>query len=210
MPDLILDENHVYHRDGLIVPGTTTILHEFVKIELYGEAYYVSTRNGACIRGDYFEAAQRFGRAIHKASYYLLTGQGLAYDRIHPDLVPTLNQLETWIERYKPKAELCEKPLYSRRYHYAGTPDFFGTINGYRTGKDLIDLKTGMFEMAEAQTASYEQLVREETGYKGMIRRWVLHLPKDGSPYRFIPMMRKDAFRYFLGELSNYNWRMAT
>jgi hypothetical protein len=210
-PTPILDEeSHIYHVGERIIPGTTTVLREYVRIELYGEEYFVAINSGDAIRGDFMDRARKFGNAIHKAAFYILTGAGLEISSLHPRLVPTLMQFDGWREKYKPQAEMCEVALYSKRYHYCGTIDFFGRLAGYRTGKDLVDFKTTEHHQAvEQQTSAYENLVRENTGYKGVIRRWVLELPKDGSEYRFIRLVKRDAFRYFLNELSNYNWRIA-
>ena len=178
---------HKYTVDGRVIPSSTQILREFVKIELYGEPYYVNIIHGAAIRGDYFEAAQRFGRAFHKCFYYLVSGQGLDKDSLHPDLLPCLQQLESWMAEYRPEPVICEEPLYSQQYDFCGTLDFYGMLKGLKRRMFLVDLKTGLFNMAGPQTASYEHLVRENTGYKGKILRFVLRIPKDGSGYSFIP-----------------------
>lgn len=204
-----LDESsHTYTIDGRRVISVTQAMPEWVRIELYGEQYFVHVRSGATIPGAPFERARKFGNAVHKAAYYLITGAGLDKSSLHPDLIPTLQQLEDWIRVYEPKAEICEVPLYSKMYDYAGKPDFYGRLKGHKH-KVLVDIKTGFFEMAEPQTAGYENLIREATGYNGIIDRYVLHLPKDGSRWQFIKMVRRDAFRYFLNELHNIKWREA-
>jgi hypothetical protein len=203
------EEGHIYKVDGRIIPSTTQILKEFVRIELYGEVYYVDIYTGAAIRADYFEAAGAFGRAFHKCFYYLVSGQGLDKNLLHPTLLPCLLQLERWMAEYHPKPIICEEPLYSRQYDYCGTLDFYGYLKGIKKRRFLVDLKTGLFNMAGPQTASYEQLVRENTGYKGIILRFVLHIPKAGSGYSFIPQTNKQDMGYFVRERANYEYRRA-
>jgi hypothetical protein len=202
-------EGHIYKVDGRVIPSSTQILREFIKIELYGEAYYVDVFNGAAIRGDYFETAQKFGKAFHKCFYYLVSGQGLDKGSLHPTLLPCLLQLERWMAEYRPEPIICEEPLYSRQYDYCGTLDFYGYLKGIKKRRFIVDLKTGMFNMAAPQTASYEWLVRENIGHKGIILRFVLHIPKDGSDYSFIPQTNRQDFNYFVRERANYEYRRA-
>ncbi len=209
IPRPVLDENHVYRVNGHIVPGCTTVIGEYTYVEPYD--IYIHILSKAIIPGDIMRKASSFGTAIHKASFFILTGKRLDWNALNPKLVPTLKQLERWIERYKPTTKLCEVPLYSKQYHYCGTEDWFGML-GVKRFKHacLVDIKTGAYEMAHIQLSSYEQLIRENTGYKGIIDHYVLHLPKDGSDYQFVRVGDKRAFQYFLSKLFVYNYMRRT
>lgn len=206
VPRPSLSPAHVYTVNGYAKVGVTTALGEYVKIERYNDEYYVHVPTGTAIPADIFEKAQRFGSAAHKAAYFLLTGKGLKWDRLNPALVATLRQLQAWIDKYKPQVKLCEVPLYSQIYDYCGTEDFFGAIEGSKH-MTLVDLKTGVFDVVAGQLAAYEQLVRENTGHRGIIDKYVLYLPKDGSDYEFIRIVDREAFQFFLAKLFAYKYQ---
>ena len=209
-PVLHLDkEKHIYSVDGAIIPGTTTVLGEWIKCRYWGEDVYVHALSGVIISGRIMREAAAIGTAIHEGMYYLLTGQGLDWSTLHPSLLRPLREGERWIEEYKPQVILCEKPLYSTRFRYAGTPDIYCTIRGLKRGHTaLIDIKSGMWEMVAEQLGAYEQLIREDLGVKGFIDHFMLSLHKTGKPYEFLRISRPDAFQYFLTKLQQYNYQL--
>jgi hypothetical protein len=199
---LTLSPEHIYKLDDKTVPGVTSVISEFIPFSYRGEDLYLHTLTGSVITKEIMDNASEIGSAIHKGMFYLLTGQGLNWDSLNPVLKPALKQGEQWIKDYSPQWELCEKSLYSNRYDYAGTLDFFGVVQGLKKGhKALIDHATGMYGGKGQQTAAYETLVREETGFRGIIDRFVLQLPRDGGDYKFVPMTDKTDFQRFLMKL---------
>jgi hypothetical protein len=204
MPDLILDSNHIYRLGDRILPSTTQILGEYIKIELYGEVWWVHTPTGTAIAGHIMEQARQIGNAIHKIAFYIFTGQGIDTKSLHPVLVEPAKQIILWADKYKPEVILCEKPLASTKYGYAGMLDLFAKLKGYKR-PCLIDLKSGMSFMVTPQVASYEHLIHENQ-YKGMIDKFVLRIPKDGSPYEFQELKEKTAFMFFLNKLYEHNY----
>lgn len=199
---LELSPEHVYQKDNRIVFGVTSVISEFIPFRYRGEDLYLHTPTGSVITKEIMDNASEIGSAIHKGMFYLLTGQGLNWNSLDPVLEAPLRQGQKWIEEYSPEAELCEKSLYSARHDYAGTLDFFGKIKGLKKGhKVLIDYATGMYGSKGQQTSAYENLVREETKFKGIIDRFVLQLPRDGADYKFIPMSDKTDFQRFLMKL---------
>jgi hypothetical protein len=210
IPRPLLDEaKHQYTVNGFPKVSVTQCLGEYIKIEAYGTTYYVHTPSSTVIDAFVMERAAAFGRSVHKGAYYLLTGKGLKWSALDPALVPVLRQLENWMEKYRPKVILCEEPLYSAQHDYCGTPDLVCELRGFRH-LCIPDLKTtGLTMTVGPQTAGYEALYRENYGYKGMIDRFKLVLPKDGSDYRFEQLTGRNDFNYFLWKLNSYNWLRA-
>jgi hypothetical protein len=200
-------ESHEYRVNGILKPSVTQIIGEFVKVQLFGGVFYVHVTDGVAIPEEVMKEAQDFGRAQHKIAYHILMGNNIAWASLNPVLVPTANQFIAWMQKYSPAVVVCEQPMYSTRYDYVGTPDLVCWIRiGGKVKLFLIDFKTGLYEMAGPQTAAYEQLYREYSGYKGIIERWVLHLPKDGSSYVFAPLRRRDDMQYFLYRKAQHDW----
>jgi hypothetical protein len=90
------------------------------------------------------------------------------------------------------------------KYGYAGMLDLFAKLKGYKRPV-LCDIKTGLSHLIGPQTASYENLIHENE-YKGMIERWKLQIPKDGSDYEFTPLKRRDDWSMFFYRLQTLNW----
>jgi len=192
---------HTYTLDGARIPSVTQILREWIELS-HG---FVNRRTGAFVSREIFLTAQDFGEAIHKAGYLILTGKGVDYGQLAPELLPALTSLNDWIEESGLQVELCEQPMASQRYRYAGRPDIIGKIRAYRE-KCLIDLKSGNHEMAGAQTSAYEWLYRENQGYRGKLLRFALNIPKDGGMCQLIACKGQDDWPYFLSKLSCWNY----
>jgi hypothetical protein len=203
-PELTIDTHHIYRLGDRILPSTTQILGEYIKIELYGEVWWVHTPTGTAIAEHIMERARQIGNAIHKIAFYIFTRQGIDAKALNPILVEPARQLLLWAEKYKPEVILCEKPLASMKYGYAGMLDLFAKLKGHKR-PGLIDIKSGLSLMVAYQVASYENLVHENQ-YKGMIDSFVLRIPKDGSPYEFQELKEKTAFTFFLNKLYEYNY----
>jgi hypothetical protein len=60
--------------------------------------------------------------------------------------------------------------------------------------------------MAGPQTASYKILYQDNYGRRKKLARWVLYLPKDGSPYQFKQLTDGGDERFFLHRLSQYQY----
>lgn len=197
--------NHEYRVNGIRKASVTEIIGEFVKVQLFGGVFYVHVTDGVAIPEEVMKEAQDFGRAQHKIAYHILMGNNIAWASLNPILVPTANQIAAWVDKNKPSIVACEQPMYSSRYDFTGTPDFVGWLRGNRH-LSIVDFKTGLYDMAGPQLAAYEHLYREYSGYKGIIDRYVLHLPKDGSNYVFVPMTRRDDFSFFLYRKAQHDW----
>jgi hypothetical protein len=201
-------EHHQYTHDGIIVPSVTQVLNEWVKVERGRYSYYVSTFDGTVIDADIFERAGRIGSAVHKGANILINNRFINWDKLSPDLVHPLSEFKRWMSDYEVKVIVSETPMYSKKYGIAGTPDLVCTIKGI-SGHILPDYKTSdMAPLVGPQTAIYEDMYRENYKYRGIVKRYMLHLPKNTSKqYKFKPLTGKNDLAYFKSKLFEYNWR---
>ena len=75
---------------------------------------------------------------------------------------------------------ILERPLWSARYGYVGTPDFVGRIDGELS---VLDFKTSKRAYSEyfCQDAALQAAYEEEFPEQKIIKRWVLVIHKDGT-----------------------------
>ena len=198
---------HRYTIDGRRLPSVTEVLSQWLKVDA-GWSFYLNTITGQKIDAGIFEAAGDRGTAVHTILQLCVTGQGVDREALDPSLVPYLDSIEAWVERYKPKVILCEVPLHHEKLMYAGTPDLFCECKGIKHPV-LLDGKSGMRGQVGPQTSAYEPLVRGETGFKGLMGRYVLDIKPDG--YKFEPCRSVTDFAYFKTRLWLYQYerRMA-
>jgi hypothetical protein len=196
--------NHLYTLDGLPLPSVTQILGQFRRVHLGELKYMVDVFSGRIFPAEVFDHPAEAGGAIHQGAAYLLQGKGLRWDSLAPELVGPLRQFETWLQEYGVKPLLVETPLASRRWRYAGTPDAVVMLLGHRY---LIDIKTGAQTWsAGPQTAAYERLYREHSGFTGALTRATLYLPKDGSAPRLRQEDGADDWEFFKARLTTFNY----
>lgn len=205
---LTFDEiGHIYKYKGTVIPSVTQVLGGWLRVK-FGRTFYINSVDGTTVDAETFEDAQDFGTAIHCACKILLTGD-LAWNVLDQALVASLREFEKWIEDYRIKPILVEHPLYSAVHRYAGTPDLICESGAFK-GTLLIDFKTGIKSpFTGPQTAAYEMLYREFSGYRGQIRRFELTLPKDGGPYKMQPLTGINDNAFFLSKLFQYNFLKA-
>ena len=192
------EEKHLYAHDGNPIPSVTQILGQFLKV---GNVY-IDVFTGATIPADVFEAAGVWGTAVHKMLHYYLDND-LDFDSLSDEMRNTLeNRFWRWADDYKVEVISHEEKLYSKKYGFAGTYDLKCKIKGKTW---LVDYKTGAYGMAGPQLAAYIQLDKEN--YKGGMRhRAVLHLPKSGDGYKFIPQTGLSDWSFFMARLNTYNF----
>lgn len=148
MENLTLDpKTHKYMLGDQIIPSVTQILKEMGFINFFGIN----------------ENALKFGEVFHFWALLLDT------DNIHlykpdPLMGPWLNGLKKFNRDFKPKWKILEKPMSSRIWRFAGTPDRFGACLSDST---LADFKTGVdAKWHDIQTALYEVLIEENENIK--------------------------------------------
>jgi len=193
------ESTHEYLWEGKPVPSVTQVINEWMEISVYGAKYFTNRFTGLTINAEVFRAAGEFGTAAHAGVKVLAEGRELDYNALHPSLYHPLAEFVQWKKDCSPIFHLIEKPLYSAKYRYAGTPDLICTIDRHLS---VVDIKTGGYDTAGIQMAGYEQLYREDVKRGTLhMRRYVLHLPKDGGNYKFIQQADTTDFSCFLGLL---------
>jgi len=195
---LTFDEGiHLYTYDDNPVPSVTQVIGEFVK----SGNWYINVFTGAGVPADVFEAAGEWGTAVHKMLHYYLDDD-LDEPSLSEELIFVLDRFYKWMENYKVEVISHEEKLYSEKYGFAGTYDLKCKIKGKTW---LVDYKTGAYGMAGPQLAAYVQLDKEN--YKGGMRhRAVLHLPKAGEGYKFVPQTGLNDWSFFMARLNTHNF----
>lgn len=196
------EELHRYTTPaGERLPGVTSILGEYIRVERLNVAVHSLTGN--TIPLPVLDAAAEYGRAAHKI-LELSTLHGVDSFDAPESMQNAVRQIRQFIEDYAPQPVMCEQPLYSEKHRYAGTSDLVFISHRIRNGKRLclLDAKSGQAgQLTGPQTAAYEDLYREETGEKGLIDRFKLQLPKGGGDYRLIPLKNPGDRQYFYYKL---------
>lgn len=144
---------HAYKLDGRPVPSVTQalgVLHDF-----------------RFVNADVLKRAQEFGNAVHKM-VQLWEEDDLDMAKLDPALVPYLDGYLLWRSHFDPESVVCEVPVASPTYRYAGTLDLIAVR---RSKRILVDLKSGLGSTAGPQTAGYKQAYEEMTGNRVHERR---------------------------------------
>jgi len=197
------EDDHSYWLDGRRLPGVTSILDDWHKIDCGSVSFYYNPRTETRVPADKWEAAQDRGTAVHEMLFLCLNGQGVNRSVLHPDLLPYLEQIERFIDRYKPRVLLAEHKGYHPQLLYAGRLDF---VIETPLCKRLIlaDAKSGMRGQVGPQTSAYEPLARQGLKFKGIMERYCLDLKPDN--YDFQPCGQATDFQYFRYRLWAYNY----
>jgi hypothetical protein len=194
MSELKFDEGkHLYSLDGVPLPSVTQVLKGVGIIDFSN------------VPPALLEAACQFGTAAHKATELSDKGK-LDEENLDINLRPYLDGWILFRQEYGFLSDMIERPIYSKIYRFAGTPDRLGH---WRIDDSMIilDIKTGfMLSSADAiQTAAYA-IMAKEGGIKGTIKRVSLLLTKDGK-YKIKEHKDKNDANVFISALSVYNWR---
>lgn len=159
---------HIIYRtkDGMRVPGTTTITGLLDKPALVGWANNLGLQ-GISSR-DYVDSMAGVGTLAHAICVSMLTGELTEnLDEYAPIEVRLARnsaaKFQVWLDEHEFKPILIEQPLVSEEHRFGGTVDLYGMLDGVHT---LVDLKTGKAIYPEMvyQLAAYRQLLIEH-GY---------------------------------------------
>lgn len=105
-----------------------------------------------------------------------------------------------WIGAHKVEFKHSERPIFSRRYRYAGTMDLEAVIDG-RIAIGDFKTSSGIYSEMRFQTAAYEMARREEDGID-YGPRWILRFDTETGMFEAKPLpvddLEKD-FAAFLG-----------
>lgn len=116
---------------------------------------------------------------------------------------------ERWKNTVNFKPLLCEQPVWSHKYRYAGTMDLMAEINGRPT---LLDWKTGkkIYQESFLQNAAYRQAVREMGLFDGEIDGMIVRLPKVSTDPEFevqkITESEDQLLETFLHTMELWKW----
>lgn len=196
-------ETHIYTFEDRVVPGVTRALGEWVKCRYGKYEFYISTIDGTTVDAETFDAAGDFGTAIHLAAPLAFSGN-LDWDALDEDLIPPLKQFMKWAEVWKLKDPQFELRVFSKKYFFAGTLDIMGLI--LNSERAEIDIKTGYTGLVGPQTAAYELAYREEYKDRKKLKRYCLHLPRDGSKFTFTEKKDHLDQAFFLNRLFQLNY----
>src|SRR3990167_9882604 len=142
MDKLTLGSNHIYHYDGVIVPGVSEVLQVSGLSDI------------SAIPAERLEASRKFGNAVHLACEFADKGT-LDADSLDSAIEPYLVGWETFRQEYGLRFTAIEAQLYSSLYRFAGTIDRIGQ---WRTDDSslIIDIKSGVDNPAiSIQSAAY-------------------------------------------------------
>lgn len=173
--------NHTYILDGQPVPSVTQILTDMGLIDATWFTDYSRER----------------GKLVHRIIQWHLSGE---LDETTVD--DTLRgYLDAW-KRFEVYAGFTptaiEKPLASSVYHFAGTPDYIGTLNGVEV---IIDAKTGtIFPAMALQLSGYEILAEK------CLKRFALQLTETGK-YKLTPFVKRTDRGTFLAAVTIWYWK---
>jgi len=99
---------------------------------------------------------------------------------VNEALQDSINNFLGWVKKHDVKFVLSEQPIYSRKYHYAGTLDFICTIDGKLY---IGDTKTssGIYPEYWLQTSSYRYARVEEFPKEEYMGQIIIRISRDGT-----------------------------
>jgi hypothetical protein len=213
---------HSYELDGQKVPGITTVigggipkpalinwaaettaryaLDHWDELEALPPSERLKRMTGA--RWDTLKEASVRGTDVHLLAERHLAGEEI---EVPEHLTGHLDAYEKFIADWEPAELFVERPVFSRKWSYAGTPDLCAVLNDGQTW--LLDWKTsakGIFPDHALQLAAgrfAEFVLADDNGTEQPLpaidRCGCVWLRADG--YDLVPVEAgEDVFRYFL------------
>ena len=185
---LTLDANHVYRLGDRILPSVTTVIRD--------------CDAGWPVHQWYLDR----GKAVHESIHLAMKGT-LDWSSVDKRIIGRVKAALKFIEDEKLEPMAMEVKLYSSRYLYAGTLDFYG-----RTPKKaqfwLCDWKGSLSPHCAPQMGAYNNLL-VETSENPVDFAVAVETHDDGS-YKlkwFRPAELKLAFNLFLSMLTISGWK---
>lgn len=131
-----------------------------------------------------------------------------AFFKFPDELKHSISELERWMKHCDIVPVHFEMRGYSKKLDVAGTLDLVCYSRAVMNQLILVDYKTGAHAPTVGpQTWAYEQIYREMFGYRGIIKRWVLYLPKKDGEYKFTELTDARDEHYFKSMNYAYHWR---
>lgn len=203
--------NHWYVLDGLRVPGVTTLLGdgipkpklihwaaktvaEFVTYnrEAVTEMWDTTSPEDMAVTltgkpNAQRDAAAKRGREIHTLAERLGVGEEV---EVPEDIAPFVQAAASWMDDWRPRMLLIERPVASRQWWYAGTFDtVIETPDGVRWMVDYKSGRTGIWGEAALQATAYtraefyldEDNVEQPMADLNITKGVGIHLRADGT-----------------------------
>lgn len=211
--ELTFDERkHAYSYQGTFVPGVTSILRRLDKpalvqwaanmaCQFIGENYAPDCdidgllKDAKTAHRKMSKSAADIGSTVHECAEKALSKQVVSLPK-DPQARKGFEAFMSWLYAHDIRPIVCERMVFSQRWFYAGTCDFFGHIDGELC---VLDFKTssGLYLEMLLQLAAYQIALEEETGDR-IDAGWIVRLDKKTGkfePYR-IPYsnLHRDAF----------------
>lgn len=186
-------ERHLYKIDGKPVPSVSRIIMSA------GLADFGNVEKSV------LERAGNFGTAVHRACE-LNDQDNLDHDSLSEHLVPYLIAWQNFISDTGFVSMESEKPIASKKWGFAGTPDRVGILKKLLA---IVDIKTNAVMRPECalQTAGYKIGYEEMTGQK-IKKRLAVHLKPDGKySLHIYPNPIDEAV--FLSAVNIYRWKQS-
>ena len=139
-------ETHTYTMDGVHVPSVTQVLNALLPCWKAGEWYL------------------HRGQAVHACASYMARGIPFDHDMAIDGQVTALRR---FFREVRPDCLIVEYPMFSSRYHYAGTPDLICVIDGKVV---VLDWKASIPATLPYQLAAYGLLAGVKWGIGAHIR----------------------------------------
>lgn len=181
---------HTYHWNGQIVPSVTQLLSDFQDFSHVSPAV--------------MEAAQLRGTNVHLLCQFV-DEDCLDESQFTAEELSYLPAWRAFLRDARPNWSAIERPFYSRRHGYAGTPDRAGVLEGIGGARGVFDIKTPASEspLWALQTAGYGDLVSEWE--PDLIRRFTIQLRPDGT-YRLREWDKPGDWPVFLSLVTLNRW----
>ena len=158
-------------------------------------------QSSGLVQGAFFsDYARDRGSYVHEAIQLLIEG---TFDEItlDPILKPYLDAYKKFVRDTNFSVKMCEQPVYSETYHFAGTPDLVGDFLGKR-GDVIIDVKTSLQQSwHKIQTSGYRILLDKPA------KRYGLYLDDTGK-YKLIEHGDRQDEGIFHACLTLHGWKI--
>lgn len=192
MTGLTLDADHVYHREGVRVPGVTQCLEPLQFLD--------------GIPWETIRAAGELGQHVHQACDLHDRGE-LDWNTLDTHLVPYVSAWAKLLADSGAIVVSSEQLVYHSKLKYAGTLD--SRIAFPRSvAPHVLDRKTSavVHPTVGPQTAAY-CAAAQAMGLQVSTVRYCAHLKPDGT-YRLIKLTDPADMSMFISALNICNWRM--
>lgn len=205
LPELELDENHIYRLDGMQIPGCTSVL-----------AAMGATPGFNFLTPDELEFYRSRGHAVHRAIELAVKGtldKRTIVSEVNPYLIGWdrfCDDHNVDVIEYKGETgdPFVEKPLHHPVFRYGVTPDVVGNVDG-KFGVIEIKATSAHAPATGLQLAAQLLAVKHEMGGNFGDMRMGLRLLQDEPYYDLRHYTDKSDQSVWLSLLSGYNWLKA-